>query len=304
MHVVLESGGDQTVARVFRVAGLDAGGGLIVIARIHDGIGVDETVGVLQFAGVGFVRRRHGTRERVADRHEQLMLHGLARDDREIGRRGIVFLIGHAVGIDEVRFFAAQLGSPAVHAIDKGGDAAGDGRGDHVAGLVRRGDHGAVQIVLKRHLLARDDSRGAGLLIHPLQAVVAGCDLGLEIDLAALHSLDGEQHREDLCQARGIGARIRITRVIDDARIQIHQQRVARGDLRCLHNVGSGIVILAALLFRLLGLGVRLRIRGLAVPGGAVHGQNRRKKRKNDAKQTDQRKKFNIFHILLRGNVV
>ena len=150
-------------------------------------------------------------------------------------------LVGHAVGIHEVGAGAAQLGGTVVHPLHEGVDAAGHGAGDHVAGLVGGGDHGAVEVVLQGHDLAGLDARGAGLLIQTVHAVISGGDLVLEIQLAPIHGLQRQQDGHDLCETGRIGPLIGALGVVDVAGVQVHQQRLPGGELgHILHGQGHG----------------------------------------------------------------
>ena len=74
----------------------------------------------------GHVRGGHGVALGVADLHEFIVLHRLARDEVEVPRRRIVLGIVKPRGVGEVRVLAAELGRALVHARDKGIDRAVD----------------------------------------------------------------------------------------------------------------------------------------------------------------------------------
>ena len=242
-HGVLLRRGDQAVARGVRVAGLDAGGGLIEVVRIHDGVRVNQPVRVLQHARVAHVRRGDGVAERVADRLKEGVFQRLLRDQAQICCRRVVIVVRHAVRVHEVRALAAELGGAVVHALDKGVDAAGEMRADHVAGLVRRGDHRAVEILLKGHRLARLDARRAGFLVQTLARVGAGGHLVRELYLAAVERLEREEHGHDLRQTRGVGLLVGVAGVIGLPGLQIAQQRAFRVNVRRGLRLAAGGVV-------------------------------------------------------------
>ena len=281
LHGVFLRRGDQAVARGVRVAGLDAGCGLVEVVRVHDGVRVNQPVRVLQHARVAQVRRGDGIAERVADRLEQRVLQRLLRDQPEIRRRRVVVVVRHAVRVHEVRPRAAELGRAVVHALHKGVDAAGQMRADHVARLVRRGDHRAVEVLLKGHRLARLDARRAGFLVQTLARVAAGGDLIRKLHLAPVERLEREQHGHDLRQTRGVGLLVGVAGVVRLPGFEIAQQRAPRVDIR---------------------RGLRLAAGGVVRRG--VRGECRHAQRERQAHNQQKQNRLRFSHGFLHRSVI
>ena len=195
-----------------------------------------------------------------------------------------------------MRAGAAELLRARVHALHERRDAAADILRDDVARLVRRGDHGTVEKVLKRHGLADLDVGIARALDHVGIAVGIGRDGVAERHVAALDRFDREQQRHDLRQARGIGPDVDVAGIIILAAVLVDEHdavglqlfiergldRVAAEDIRALlrlhralrHAVGRGVCG---------GFGGLLRGRS-----GAVRGKRRKGGRQQQAGNEQQ----------------
>ena len=237
---VLLRGGDEAVAGVVGVPGLDAVGVFVIIAAAVAGIGVDEGVGVGERALLADVGGRHGPGDGVADGGEEVVLERLGGDEREVCGRSVVVFIGQAMRVRKVRAGAAELGCALVHQLHEGPDRAGDMLGDDVAGLVGGGEHGAVEQVAEAHGLAGDDAGGAPVLHHALHGALAGRHLVVLRDLAALHGLHGQQHGHHLGEGGGIGPLVRVQRVIYAACLRVREQGGAGGYLGVVQRGGRG----------------------------------------------------------------
>ena len=237
--------------------------------------------------------------DRVADRGKELMAERFLRDAVEVMRRGIVIVLRQAVGVGKVRAGAAELLRARVHALHERRDAAADILRDDVARLVRRGDHGTVEKVLKRNGLADLD-------------VGIGGDGVIQMHVAALHRLDREQQRHDLRQARGIGLGVNVAGIVILAAVLVDKHdavglqlfiergldRVAAEDIAALlrlhralrHAVGRGVCS---------GFGGLLRSRS-----GAVGGKRRKGRRQQQADDEQQRQNAIFFHIFLHRTMI
>ena len=143
----------------------------------------------------------------------------------------------HVVGV-----LAAELLGLPVHHVDKAGDAARNIAADDVAGLVGGVEHHAVEQIAHGDLHARHDTRGAGVLLHPLEAVVLRDDHVIQAHAAGVDRLQRQQHRHDLGEAGGGALGVHVVAVEYPARVQIHQHGglgVEGGRLQ-RHGTGGG----------------------------------------------------------------
>ena len=311
-HAVLLRRGDEAVARGIGVAGLDALGVFVIIAAVHRGLGIDEAVRVRERALVGQVRGRDGVLDRVADRGEELMAERFFRDAVEVMRRGVMIVVRQAVGVNKVRARAAEGLRALVHALHEGRDAAADILRDDVARLVGRGDHGAVEKVLKRHGLADLDVGIARALDHVGIAVVIGGDGVAQVHVAALDRLDREQERHDLRQARGVGFGVDVAGIVILAAVLVGEQdavglqlfiergldRVAAENIRPLLRLDSA-------LGHAVGRDVCGALGGIGrIVRGVFRGGDRESRRQQQADDEQQRQNAIFFHIFLHRTMI
>ena len=222
LHAVLFRAGGKAVSGVVRVAGLDALGVFIApVARIERVRGIDERVRAFQFALGGNVRIRHGVVDGARDRHKELVLGRFPHDARKIPRGRIVVRVGQAVGVREVRPGAAELGGAGVHARDKIGDRAADILRDHVARVVGRGDHRAVEQAFERHRLLLHDVHAAAADDHVKIKPRLRRDRVGERDFAGFDVLHGEQDGHHLRERGGVEPLVGIFRIEDGLLIAV-----------------------------------------------------------------------------------
>ena len=127
----------------------------------------------------------------------------------------IVVRVGQAVGVREVRAGAAELRGAGVHARDEIGDRAADVLRDHVAGVVGRGDHRAVEKAFERHRLLLHDVHAAAADDHIKLKSRLRRDRVRERDLAGLNILHGEKDGHHLRERGGIEPLVGIFRIED-----------------------------------------------------------------------------------------
>ena len=226
------------------MAGLDTLGVFIApVARIERVRGVDERVRALQNALGGNVRVRHGVVDGAGDRHKKLVLGSLTHDARKVPGGRIVVRVGQAVGVREVRAGAAELRGAGVHARDEIGDRAADVLRDHVAGVVGRGDHRAVEKAFERHRLLLHDVHAAAADDHIKIKSRLRRDRVGESDLAGLDILHGEKDGHHLRERGGIEPLVGIFRIEDRFLVTVLGEEhggVRRVDPRIVDRHGRG----------------------------------------------------------------
>ena len=147
-------------------------------------------------------------------------------------------LIGQTVGVGKVRSGAAELLSALVHLLDEGVHRTAYVLGYDVAGLVCRGEQGAVQKVLKRHRLAGNYAGSAAVVYHALKAALAGRHAVGEGKLTAFHGLHSDQDGHDLRQGGGIGLGVCVLLIEYPAGRRVNEHGVRGAYLRFLQREG------------------------------------------------------------------
>ena len=234
------------------------------------------------------------------------------RDAVEVVRRGVMVVVRQAVGVGKVRARAAEGLRALVHALHERRDAAADILRDDVARLVGRGDHGAVEKVLKRHGLADLDVGIARALDHVGIAVVIGGDGVAQVHVAALDRLDREQERHDLRQARGVGFGVDVAGIVILAAVLVGEQdavglqlfiergldRVAAENIRPLLRLDSA-------LGHTVGRDVCGALGGIGrIVCGVFRGGGRESRRQQQADDEQQRQNAIFFHIFLHRTMI
>ena len=172
------------------------------------------------------------------------MAYRLPGDEGKVPGGGVVVGVGQTVGVGEVGVGAAQLQSPLVHHLHKGGDAAADVLGDDVAHLVGRGHHGRIQQILQGHYLTQTHPDGGSALDLVEVEVRHGRHRVVEPHGARLNGLHGQQHGHDLGQAGGVYQILLVFGVEGGGRVAVngHEHRavgVHGGVIQCRRRGGE-----------------------------------------------------------------
>ena len=216
------------------------------------------------------------------------------------------------MGIGKVRAGAAELLRARIHTLHERRDAAADILRDDVARLVRRGDHGAVEKVLKRHGLADLDVGIARAIDHVGIAVVIGRYGVGELDIAALHRLDRKQQRHDLRQARGIGLGVNVAGIVILAAVLVDEHDtvglqlfIERG-LDCIAAEDiAALLRLHHALRRTVGRGACSGFGGFRRGrSGVFRSKHREGRRQQQADDEQQRQNTIFFHIFLHRTMI
>ena len=147
------------------------------------------------------------------------------------------------MGVREVRAGAAELRGAGVHARDEIGDRAADVLRDHVAGVVGRGDHRAVEKAFERHRLLLHDVHAAAADDHIKIKSRLRRDRVGESDLAGLDILHGEKDGHHLRERGGIEPLVGIFRIEDRFLVTVLGEEhggVRRVDPRIVDRHGRG----------------------------------------------------------------
>ena len=104
------------------------------------------------------------------DGQERLTFHGLLHDETKVPGGSVVVFVVETVGIGKMGTGAAQSLGFFVHHFHKGIDRTSDIFSGHIAGLIGRGKHDAVQQFLNSQLLTDFQTGGAAGSIQILQS--------------------------------------------------------------------------------------------------------------------------------------
>ena len=83
------------------------------------------------------------------------MAHGLARDERQIQRRGMMPVCGKAVGVDKYGVLTAELLGTLVHHAAKGFHVAADVLGNGHSRIIAAGQQQPVKQIAQADMLAQ-----------------------------------------------------------------------------------------------------------------------------------------------------
>ena len=238
MAAAADGGGNEAVARLGRGAGLDA---LRVAVNIAAGAPVgDEKVRRVQLARLfGHVGGGHGVALGIADLHELVVLHRLARDEVEIPCGRIVLGIVQTRGIGKVCVLAAKLCRALIHARNERLDRAADVLAENVARLVCRDDEHAVEQLLDRHRFAGDDVSGAAVTCKTIERRLRCGDGVVEREPALVDGLEYEQRGHDLRERSGVVLLVGVFFVKDLARVRFDEKTRARVQIKGFVSVGA-----------------------------------------------------------------
>ena len=188
---------------------------------------------------VGHVRGGHGVALGVADLHELVVLHRLARDEVEVPRGRVVLGIVKARGVGKVRVLAAELRRALVHARDKGVDRAVERFAQNVARLVCRDNEHAVEQLLDRHRLTGDDVRRAAVARQTFERRLRRGDGIGQRDLALVNGLEYQQCDHHLGERCGIVLLMGIFLIENFARAGLDEKAGLRVEIEVLIGVGA-----------------------------------------------------------------
>ena len=236
------------------------------------------------------------------DGAEGLVLHGLHAHEGDVVGGGVVVRVVVAVGVDEVGVRHAQLGGPLVHQLHEAVHAAAHHLGQHVAGLVGRGDEGAVEHVPEGELFPFLDVLGGAAVPHvPGDLAAHGDDL-VQGELPPVYGLDGQQGRHHLGDAGGVAPLMGLLLVEHGAGGGVHQDGGGGLDVHIIEELALHLLLH---LHHRAGGGGLLRGLGALRCGGGGQGPGGGEGEAQAQSQKERKQAASIFfHGKLLANMI